>query len=65
MIGTGGEDEARNRLDLVSEVMEANCSKCGTGSACVDRCPLGSEIYGDDTECDCCENCRGVCADEV
>ena len=28
-------------------------------------CPYSEELYNDDTECNCCDNCCGGCADDI
>ncbi len=38
---------------------------CDIEAALPHKCPFKWEINGDETECMCCNGCRGDCADEV
>lgn len=40
--------------------------KCGNQATDYSHtCPLKTEIYSDDTKCNCCDTCRSTCEDEV
>jgi len=43
------------------------CSSCKKNPAEeLHECPYAAEICGDeDTQCDCCDECRGNCCDDI
>ena len=40
------------------------CPKCGQPGT-TGTCPYAVEIQGDDKECNCCDDCRAACAEEI
>lgn len=43
------------------EVALCKCGKIGD----YDVCPYDQEIRGIDVECECCEDCRNLCCQEI
>ena len=39
--------------------------KCGKPGEKPAPCPYALDIYGEDEECNCCEDCRAQCCEEI
>ena len=44
--------------------MKENCEECKENPQS-GPCPFASEIHGDESECDCCDDCRYQCAMDI
>lgn len=38
---------------------------CGAPASEPEPCPFAEDIRGDDTPCDCCDDCRHQCAMDI
>lgn len=55
-------------IKIVEEINSNSgmCSACGENPADEPHpCPYAEELNGDETECDCCEECAAICADDI
>ncbi len=44
--------------------MESDCNNCGDCNG-YDTCPWREEVEGDTSECNCCDTCRQICAENI
>lgn len=52
------------KLPVIKEEPKDKCG-CGAEAGELDSCPYTSEIYGREEECNCCDDCRYQCAQDI
>ena len=58
-------DKYSDGWDAIFGKKQKKCDECGEGDAVVSVCPFDSEIYHQDNICNCCDDCRLNCADDI
>lgn len=45
--------------------IEARCQGCQGPPGDLAPCPYAEELYGEDSPCNCCDECRRACAEDI
>jgi hypothetical protein len=72
----GGKGDRRRKLVVSEEVFNSNwdaifgkkelCESCNNNKAeSLHTCPFSEEIYGDNQQCNCCDDCQNQCCQAI